>query len=175
MEELVKRIGSSIILLLFVAVTTFAQRGSETPHRGNGGHIPQAPPARSQGAKPEVHKYPGGQVDARPHVANDHWYGHNEKNDARFRLAQPYAHGRFEHFGPTFQYRVGRVDLANRRFWLTGGFGFEVALWDWPFAADWCWTCADDIVVYDDTDHPGWYLIYNTETGVYVHAQYLGT
>src|SRR5271157_1621625 len=54
------------------------------------------------------------------------------------------------------------------------GFGFEVASWDWPICADWCWNCADDFVVYEDTDHAGWYLLYNVHTGVYVHVSYLG-
>lgn len=163
-----------VALLSLLAASAFAQHSGEAQHRGNGGRIPPPPVARPQHARPEVHTYPDGQQDTRPHVANDHWYGHDDRDAARFHLAQPYAHGHFEHFGPAFQYRIGRVDWAGHRFWFKGGFGFEIAQWDWPFAEDWCWACPDDIVVYDDVDHPGWYLIYNTETGVYVHAQYLG-
>jgi hypothetical protein len=179
------------LLLTMVATTAIAQRGADQrggdqrgpeqrgpaqQHRANGGHIPPAPASRARGAvKAEVETFPGGKVDARPHVSNDHWYGHDDADDARYHLTAPYAHGRFPKIGPTFQYRVVRSDLPHHRFWVSSGLGFEVAAWDWPFAAGWCWSCADDLVVYDDPDHVGWYLVYNTETGLYVHAQYIGS
>jgi hypothetical protein len=108
-------------------------------------------------------------------VNRDHWYGHAAPNDARFHLEHPFPHGRFERFGPSHRYSVLRIDRSARRFWVPGGFSFEIADWDWPLVADWCWTCGDDFVVYEDPDHIGWYLVYDTRTGVYVHAQYLGT
>jgi hypothetical protein len=179
-----KLVGPILVSVLILGAATFAQRGQQRSappqrsaapqHRGNSGRIPAAPAARPQGGAPEHHIYQNGRVDQRPHVSNDKWYGHDDRNDARFHVDQPYAQGRFNNFGPSHPYRFSRVDRDNHRFWFNGGFGFEVFPDDWEFAADWCWTCPDDIVVYDDPDHPGWYLVYNTETGVYVHAQYIG-
>ena len=69
---------------------------------------------------------------------------------------------------------VVKIDRDRHRFWFREGFFFDVAIWDWPICADWCWDCGDDFVIYDDPDHIGWYLLYNVHTGVYVHVQYAG-
>jgi hypothetical protein len=113
------------------------------------------------------------QENVRPHVENDQWVGH-DTNDQRYRISHPYEHGHFEHFGQQYRYGVQRVDRDHHEFWFPGGFYFQVADWDWLIAADWCWNCGDNFVVYEDPDHPGWYLVYDTETGEYVHAQYMG-
>lgn len=145
--------------------------GGNRPH-ANQGHIPPAPSPRSgRGIAPEPERRDGGRVNSMPHVNHNQWYGHDRPDDPRFRVARPYAGGRFEHLGPSYRYNVSRFDAPHHRFWL-GGFGFEIAAWDWAEASDWCWDCnEDDLVVYDDPDHPGWYLIYNVHTGEYVHAQ----
>jgi hypothetical protein len=113
------------------------------------------------------------QANVRPHVENDQWYGHDDRDD-RYRVARPYERGHFEHFGRDYRYRVERVDRDHHEFWFPGGFYFQIAAWDWPVATDWCWNCGDNFVVYEDPDHPGWYLVYDTDTGEYVHAQYMG-
>jgi hypothetical protein len=68
------------------------------------------------------------------------------------------------------------LNTLARHIWFPGGFSFEIAFWDWPLAEDWCWDCGgDNFVFYDDPDHPGWYRIYNPQTGAYIHAQYMGS
>src|SRR5690242_11795863 len=84
---------------------------------------------------------PGGRVNSVPHVHDNRWYGHDRPNDQRYAIAHPYPHGRFEHFGPSYRYRVERFDLGAHRLWFPGGFSFEIASWDWDLASGWCWDC----------------------------------
>ena len=147
----------------------------ESTPRANQGRVPPQPERRdSQHGRPEVERHTNGRVNETQHVSGDHWYGHDRPDDRRFRVEHPYEHGRFEHFGPSYRYRVERFDRDRHWFWLPGGFQFEVASWDWPICAGWCWDCSDDFVVYEDPDHIGWYMLYNVHTGVYVHVTYMG-
>jgi hypothetical protein len=172
------RFAISTALALCIAVPLLAQRPEERHEgpRANQGHIPQAPPPRRESnAKPEIEKHDS-RVNSMPHVNNDHWYGHDKPNDRRYVVAHPFEHGHFEHVGPSNRYRIERFDRDRHRFWFPGGFGFEIASWDWALAADWCWDCsAEDFCIYDDPDHVGWYLLYNIHTGAYIHVQYIGT
>jgi hypothetical protein len=140
-----------------------------------GGHIPAHGPAPAPAHPPAAANRARGFTDQpghpnAPHVhaEDDRWVGHDSgRGDANYHLDHPWAHGHFPgQFGPGHVYRLGGG--GRDRFF------FGVAAADFAYCNDWLWT-SDDIVIYDDPDHPGWYLAYNVRLGTYVHVQYMGT
>ncbi|HLK63801.1 MAG TPA: hypothetical protein VKU19_10210 [Bryobacteraceae bacterium] len=175
---------SSVVLLLTIPILAQERRHEEPQSTGHGYVPPHGPPPARQenhstperGANRAVEHHDfrdhEGHPDA-PHVhPNGEWVGHDyARNDARFHLEHPYEHGRWTGgFGPGHEFRILRGD--RERFWINGG-AFAVAPFDYAYAGDWLWG-SDQIVIYEDPDHPGWYLAYNPRTGTYVHVNYLG-
>ena len=187
-----KKLIGLLAVVSLVSSPLLAQGGRGEPQRSRapapraavgGGHIPQrgpaptpvrrAPAASVRPAAAPNYAHAVGHPNA-PHVdaRNDAWVGHDTRaNEAGLHLDHPWAHGHFSGaFGPSHVYRLGGGDFHRFGF---DGFFFGVAAADYGYAGDWLWN-SDDIVLYADPDHDGYYLAYNVRLGTYVHVEYLG-
>jgi hypothetical protein len=66
----------------------------------------------------------------------------------------------------SIDYRTRRALLYDRSTWV-------VAPYDIDRCRDWEWD-RDSVFVYDDDQHPGWYLLFNSRLGRYVHVEFAG-
>ena len=102
--------------------------------------------------------------------ARDNYRGWDHEHD-RIVPGKHYPRGHYEHVREVFvarsiDYRTRNVILYDRSNWV-------VASYDLNRCRDWQ-RDRDQVYVYDDDHHPGWYLLFNARLGRYVHVEYSG-
>ncbi len=109
------------------------------------------------------------------------WYKHHDHDwddhrhwdydGDREHPGRPFYHGRYAHVRES--YRSVSIDIRTRRVVLVDRSTWVIAPYDIDHCRDWRWD-RDDVYVYDDDAHPGWYLFYNARLGRYAHVEFFG-
>ena len=133
---------------------------------------PQPAPQRGQQPPQRTADMPGHPTAPHVDVNHDRWVGHNiGPRDPNLHLDRPWQHGRFS--GSIGASTVWRLRGGSRERFNVGGYFFQVAPYEYGYSDGWLWD-NDDIILYLDPDHDGWYLAYDVRLGTYVHVLYLG-
>jgi len=106
------------------------------------------------------------------------WYKHHDRDyddwdydGERIRPGSHYPFGRYPHVRHVIVVRG--FDPRSRHIILYDQSNWVVAPYDVPRCRDWEWD-RDRVYVYNDYDHPGWYVLFNSRLGRSVHVEFFG-
>lgn len=102
---------------------------------------------------------------------NNPHYRDWDYDHARIQPGRAFPRGRYPDVRQ--KYVAVRIDYRSRHVVLYDQSTWVVADYDIPRCRDWAWD-RDEVYVYDDDHHPGWYLLFNARLGRYVHVEYFG-
>ena len=139
-------------------------RRDRDERRGNGKHKGWDKHGE-EGDRHDNGKHKGWDNPKNPHY--EHW----DADHDRIKPGRAYPHGRYEHARRVFVAR--RFDSPTRHIFLYDNSDWVVASYDVDRCRDWEWD-RDQVYVYNDDHHPGWYLLFNARLGRYVHVEYFG-
>ena len=145
-------------------------------------------PAASAGAQDDDHGrhrgwYKHGDDDDDEGYRHDNgkhkgWYKHHDRDyddwdydSERIRPGHYYPYGRYPYVRHVIVVRG--FDPRTRHIILYDQSNWVVAPYDVPRCRDWEWD-RDRVYVYDDYDHPGWYVLFNSRLGRSVHVEFFG-
>jgi len=98
-------------------------------------------------------------------------YGDWDYDGERIRPGHYYPRSRYPYVRKVIVVRG--FDPHTRHIILYDQSNWVVAPYDVPRCRDWDWE-RDSVYVYDDDRHPGWYVLFNSRLGRYVHVEFFG-
>ena len=106
------------------------------------------------------------------------WYKHDQDDygdwdydGERVRPGHYYPRGRYPYVRKVIVVRG--FDPRTRHIILYDQSNWVVAPYDVARCRDWNWD-RDSVYVYDDDRYPGWYVLFNSRLGRYVHVEFFG-
>ncbi len=162
-----KLILGTALFALAAALSTATPGQDRDDRHDNGKHKGQDKHAdRDEGDRYDNGKHKGWEKQE----VRDDYRGWDHEHD-RIVPGRHYPRGHYEHVREVFvarsiDYRTRNVILYDRSNWV-------VAAYDLDRCHDWQWD-RDQVYVYDDDHHPGWYLLFNARLGRYVHVEFSG-
>lgn len=96
---------------------------------------------------------------------------HRDYETVRIHPGHAYPYGHYDHVRSAFV--AHSFDVHARRIVLYDRSNWVVAPYDVRLCNGWDWD-RDQVYVYNDDHHAGWYLLFNARLGAYVHVEFAG-